>query len=70
MTAIATREAGAVGLERREAPHLFEPEELTLEETILRACEELQVEGHVACPVCGGSMSAGSGCADCGSELE
>ncbi len=71
MSAVATRERSA-GIElpqRVEAsPRLFD-DGVTLEDTILGAWEDLVVEGRAACPVCGGSMSADSGCSSCGSEL-
>jgi tRNA(Ile2) C34 agmatinyltransferase TiaS len=69
MSAVATREPRALDMERPQTQHLFEPEELTLEEVVLRAWESLRAEGRAGCPVCGGSMSAGSGCGDCGAEL-
>ena len=70
MSALATREpVAAERPQRAEAsPRLFD-DGLTLEDKILGAWEDLVVEGRAACPVCGGSMAAGSGCSDCGSEL-
>ena len=72
MSALATREQEAVATERpqraRLAPPLFD-DGLTLEDRILGVWEDLVVEGRAACPVCGGSVAAGSPCSGCGSEL-
>ena len=43
-----------------------------LEDAILGLWEDVVVEGRAGCPVCGGSMAAGSGhaaCGECGAEL-
>ena len=74
MSAAATREREAGGGHDRasaEVPHerLFEPDGPTLEASVLSAWHELSSDGRAACPVCGGEMSAGSGCASCGSDL-
>jgi hypothetical protein len=71
MSALATRERERVAVERpqRDAgPRLFD-DGVTLEDRILGTWEDLVVDGRAACPVCGGSIAAGSGCAGCGSEL-
>jgi hypothetical protein len=74
MSAVATREREAAGGRDRaptEAPaeRLFEPEGPTLEVSVLSAWHELRSGGRTACPVCGGELSAGSGCTSCGSDL-
>ncbi len=51
----------------REA-QLFEPSEVTLEETILGAWEALTAQSRAECPVCHGELVA-SGCNACGSQL-
>jgi hypothetical protein len=71
MSAVATREREPVATERPqrgERPRLFD-DGVTLEDRILGTWEDLVVEGCAACPVCGGSIAAGAGCEDCGSEL-
>ena len=71
MSAVATSEARAgVGRPQTDhpAPRLFEAGEVRLEDVVLKAWEDLVVDGRAGCPVCGGSMSPG-GCASCGSEL-
>jgi tRNA(Ile2) C34 agmatinyltransferase TiaS len=68
MSAVAT-ESTAAGMERPQTSQLFEPHEVALEEIILRAWEDLAAEGCAGCPVCGGSMLAADGCAECGSQL-
>ena len=71
MSAVATRERERVAMERPQRdqrPRLFD-DGVTLEDRILGTWEDLVVEGSAACPVCGGSIAAGSGCEDCGSEL-
>lgn len=72
MTALATSPA------RVEVPpatvrppsRLFEPPggEVSLEESILGAWEDLARQGEAGCPVCGGRMHA-AGCGGCGSTL-
>ena len=59
---VATVEA-AVPSER-----LFEPSEVTLEDSILGVWEALEVRGRAECPVCHGELERG-GCATCGSSL-
>ena len=51
------------------APRLFEPGGSTLEDVVLGVWEDLIAEGRAECPVCGGLMSAASGCRSCGTEL-
>jgi hypothetical protein len=47
---------------------LFEPSGSTLEDTILGAWEDLELEGRAACPICHGRLEP-AGCETCGSEL-
>ena len=47
---------------------LFEPSEVTLEDTILGAWEALTAHSRAECPVCHGELEPG-GCATCGSSL-
>jgi DnaJ-class molecular chaperone len=47
---------------------LFEPSEVTLEETILGAWEALTAQNRTECPVCHGELVT-SGCETCGSQL-
>jgi DnaJ-class molecular chaperone len=47
---------------------LFEPSEVTLEDTILGAWEALAAQGRAPCPVCHGELEP-RGCATCGSSL-
>jgi hypothetical protein len=47
---------------------LFEPYEVTLEDSILDAWEALTAHGRAECPVCHGELERG-GCATCGSLL-
>ena len=47
---------------------LFEPYEVTLEDSILDAWEALTAHGRAECPVCLGELERG-GCATCGSLL-
>jgi hypothetical protein len=47
---------------------LFEPSEVTLEDTILDAWEALEAHGRAECPVCHGELVT-SGCETCGSQL-
>ena len=47
---------------------LFEPSEVTLENTILDAWEALEAHGRADCPVCHGGLAT-SGCETCGSQL-
>ena len=75
MSAVATREPRTAVVERPQrgvdGPRLFD-DGVRLEETILELWEDIVVEGRAACPVCGGSMTAGSGhaaCSGCGAEL-
>ena len=72
MSALATREHAVGAIERpqmrRSAPRLFDHGEVSLEDVVLGAWEDLSVEGRAGCPVCGGSMTP-AGCQDCASEL-
>jgi hypothetical protein len=47
---------------------LFEPSEVTLEDSILDAWEALAAHGRAQCPVCHGELET-SGCKTCGSSL-
>ena len=71
MAPVATRERSAAERPQpdRGASRLFEPGSVTLEDSIVAVWESLAAEGSAECPVCGGSISAEGGCADCGSEL-
>jgi tRNA(Ile2) C34 agmatinyltransferase TiaS len=53
----------------RSAQRLFEPGEITLEDAILGAWEDLAERGRTDCPVCGGRLRAAAGCDGCGTEL-
>ena len=64
MTALAA-EAPAPAFQARR---LFEPSEVTLEDSILDAWEALTAHGRAECPVCHGELVA-SGCNACGSQL-
>ena len=64
MTALAA-EAPAPAV---TAARLFEPSEVTLEESILGAWEALTARGRAECPVCHGELVT-SGCKTCGSQL-
>jgi hypothetical protein len=68
--AVATREPSGAVMERPQlgSQPLFD-DGVTLEDRILRVWEDLVAEGRADCPVCGGSMTAGSGCRDCGAAL-
>jgi hypothetical protein len=75
VAALATRERPARVIDppatARPAPRLFEPPggEVSLEDSILGAWEDLTLRGDAGCPVCGGRMHAAGHCPDCGSEL-
>ena len=51
-----------------QATRLFEPSEVTLEDSILGAWEALMAHGRAECPVCHGELERG-GCATCRSLL-
>lgn len=53
----------------RSEQRLFDPVEVTLEDSILEAWEDLVRTGRSECPVCGGAMRSSGGCECCGSEL-
>ena len=55
----------------RSAQRLFQPRagEVSLEDQILAAWEDLAGTTSADCPVCHGAMSVSSGCDDCGSQL-
>jgi hypothetical protein len=50
------------------AKRLFEPSEVTLEDSILGVWEALDARGRAECPVCRATLERG-GCASCGSQL-
>jgi DnaJ-class molecular chaperone len=60
---VATIEAAA------SSERLFEPSEVTLEDSILGVWEALEARGRAACPVCHGELERGGACATCGSSL-
>ena len=64
MTALAA-EAPAPAI---SAARLFEPSEVTLEDSILGAWEALTAHGRGECPVCHGELEL-AGCETCGSQL-
>jgi DnaJ-class molecular chaperone len=47
---------------------LFEPSEVTLEDSILGVWEALEADTRAECPVCHGELET-SGCKTCGSQL-
>jgi hypothetical protein len=47
---------------------VFEPGG-TLEDSVLRAWENLLLEGHASCLVCGAEAEPGTDCPSCGSQL-
>jgi hypothetical protein len=63
-TAVPVRRPQEHGTARR----LFEPSEVTLEDSILGAWEALVRDGRAQCPVCRGELELG-GCSTCGSQL-
>ena len=73
MAAIATRERSDHVTDppaaARSAQRLFEPGEVSLEESILSTWEDLTGSGSAECPVCGGRMQVTPGCEACGSEV-
>jgi hypothetical protein len=79
MAALATREpaalrSGSGSAEPRlaaepRATRLFEPQEPTLEDSVLALWDVLVTDGRADCPVCCAAMSASAGCSECGSEL-
>jgi hypothetical protein len=54
--------------ERRSEDRLFEPSEVTLEDSILDVWEALEARGRAECPVCSAPLVP-SGCGSCGSQL-
>jgi hypothetical protein len=54
--------------EKRSEDRLFEPSEVTLEDSILDVWEALDARGRAECPVCSATL-APAGCASCGSQL-
>ena len=69
MTAVALEAPAVAGPgEMRSEHRLFEPSEVTLEESILDVWEALEARGRAECPVCSAALVP-SGCAGCGSRL-
>ena len=54
--------------EERSEHRLFEPSEVTLEDSVLGVWEALEARGRAECPVCSARLTQ-SGCAGCGSQL-
>jgi hypothetical protein len=73
MSAVATRDGAALDTRAPQlgdsSPKLFEPTRVTLEDLVLGVWEDLRLEGHAECPVCGAELTP-AGCQGCGSELE
>ena len=65
---VRTEVAPVVG---RPTARLFEPPggAPSLEDAILRICDELDRQGESSCPVCGDGLRAGGDCSGCGSAL-
>jgi hypothetical protein len=68
-TATQTSELAIDATTERSAARLFEPNGLTLEDSVLGAWEDLVAGDPAECPVCGGSMRVVGGCESCGSDL-
>jgi hypothetical protein len=70
VSAVATETAAVIRRphDGRSAQRLFEPSEVTLEDSILGAWEALRSDGRTACPVCHGELEP-SGCETCGAQL-
>jgi len=70
VTATAVETAVAIRPPHNEGAmsRLFEPSEVTLEDSILGAWEALTAQGGCECPVCHGELEPG-GCATCASSL-
>ncbi len=68
MTALAVEERVARSHERRSEDRLFEPSEVTLEDTVLGVWEALEAHGRAECPVCSARLIR-PGCTSCGSLL-
>jgi hypothetical protein len=67
VTALATEPVAEQRLQRSEH-RLFEPSEVTLEDSILGAWEALEARGRAECPVCSAALEP-AGCVRCGSQL-
>ena len=70
MTALAVETDSTVRMPRgaHDVQRLFEPSEVTLQDTILGAWEALTAHGRTECPVCHGELAV-TGCETCGSHL-
>ena len=70
MTALAAEvSAPVVGPRSTGAmQRLFEPSEVTLEDSILGVWEALDADTRAECPICHGELAT-SGCDTCGSQL-
>jgi hypothetical protein len=67
VSAVATAEQAPLDA-APEAPPVFEHGG-TLEDRVLKAWEDLVLEGCGPCLVCGAAVETGSACHDCGSLL-
>jgi DnaJ-class molecular chaperone len=67
MSAVATETATLAGPFDSEE-RLFEPSEVTLEDSVLGAWEALEARGSTECVVCHGETGI-AGCPTCGSRL-
>jgi hypothetical protein len=70
VSAVATADPRSITRtgDSHSAKRLFEPSEVTLEDSILGAWEALEARGRAECPVCRATLER-DGCASCGSEL-
>jgi DnaJ-class molecular chaperone len=70
VSAVATEAAAVIRRPHggRSAQKLFEPSEVTLEDSILGAWEALRADERAECPVCHGELEP-SGCETCGAQL-
>jgi hypothetical protein len=63
VTALAAEAATALGgLQPKITGRLFEPSEVTLEDSILGAWEALEARSQARCPVCRGESLTADGC--------
>ena len=70
MSAVATPPRGFAirSGDSHSAKRLFEPSEVTLEDSILGAWEALEARGRAECFICHGTLER-AGCPTCGSHL-
>jgi hypothetical protein len=69
VTALATEAPAARPSLQHTGHRLFEPSEVTLEDSILDVWEALEARGRAVCPVCRAESLGPAGCAGCGSQL-